>query len=371
MRILIALIKKEFLQIFRNKIIIRMIILMPIAQLMILVYAANFEMKNILLGIVDRDHSSTSQKMIDKLQASRYFKLKDYTTSSIVAMRNLALDKTDLIVDIPKDFEKDVQNGNNPRIAITVNSINSMKAGLASSYAGNILGDFAKEITVRLSKRKVTNPGQFDIIYSNWFNPLMDYKSLMLPGILAILITIMGILLTALNIVREKEMGTIEQINVTPISKFQFLVGKLFPFWVVGLFQLTLGLCVSMFIYHLEIQGSIILLYGVVAIYLVAILGLGFLISTISDTQTQAMFVTLFFLIMFILLSGLFTPIESMPQWAQNIDLINPVAYLVSIIRLVILKGSTLGDIKTQITAIIIIGVCVNTLVIWRYRKIN
>jgi ABC-2 type transport system permease protein len=347
-----------------------MIILMPIAQLVILVFAANFEMKNILLGIVDRDHSSISRKMIDKLQASRYFKLKDFTTSSKVAMRNLALDKTDLIIEIPRDFEKDVQNGNTPHIAITVNSINSMKAGLAASYAGNILGDFAQELSFNYSLG-YANSDQIDITWSNWFNPLMDYKSLMLPGILAILITIMGILLTALNIVREKEMGTIEQINVTPIGKIQFLVGKLFPFWVVGLFQLTLGLCVSVFIYHLEIQGSIILLYGVVAIYLVAILGLGFLISTISDTQTQAMFVTLFFMIMFILLCGLFTPIESMPQWAQDIDLINPVAYLVSVIRLVILKGSTLSDIKPQITAIITIGLCVNALVFWRYRKVS
>jgi ABC-2 type transport system permease protein len=193
----------------------------------------------------------------------------------------------------------------------------------------------------------------------------------MLPGILAILITLIGILLATMNIVREKEIETIEQLNVTPINKIQFISGKLIPFWIIGLVLFSLGLIISKVLYNLQFEGSLILLYGVIAIYLIAVLGIGFLISTISDTQSQAMFVTLFFMFIFILMSGLFTPVTNMPLWAQKLNIINPTAYLVSVIRLVLIKGSSLADIKHQVTAIIIYAISSNILVIWKYHKTN
>jgi ABC-2 type transport system permease protein len=345
--------------------------MLPIVELIVMVYAANNDMKNISLGIVDREHTTTSQKIINKLQSSNYFLMNDYTTSSKVAFRNLERGKTDIIIEIPNAFEKDVYNNNHPRLAITVNAINGMKAGLASSYAGNILGGLAAELGNTLAQGNIAPQSRIEVTSQNWFNPQLDYKSLMLPGILASLITIMSILLSALNIVREKEMGTIEQLNVTPITKIQFIIGKLFPFWVVGLFQLTLGLAVSVIFYHLKIQGSILLLYGVVSVYVLAVLGLGFLISIISDNQVQAMFVTLFFMIIFILLSGLFTSTDSMPLWAQKINIINPTAYLMDMLRRIILKGATFADIRPQFTAIVIFGICANSLMFWRYKKVS
>ncbi|MDP4265871.1 MAG: ABC transporter permease [Bacteroidota bacterium] len=370
MRTIGAIIRKEFLQVFRDKAMIRIIFLVPVIQLIVLVNAANMDMNNISLGIVDRDMSPTSQKIINKLQASGYFILKDFETTSAIAIKKMERDKTDIIVQIPKDFEKDIYKGNNPRISVTVNAINSLKAGIASSYAVNILTDYAKELSANFqATANQNNISYFDITYSNWFNPRLDYKTLMLPGILALLITLIGILLSALNIVREKEIGTIEQLNVTPIGRFQFIAGKLLPFWILGLVLLTIGLLVSKLLYDLPIVGSLLLLYGVVSIYLFAVLGFGFLISTISETQSQAMFVTMFFLFTFILMSGLFTAISNMPVWAQKIDIINPTAYLVSIIRLVLLKGSTLSDIKPQVTAIIIFAFLTNALAIWRYHK--
>ncbi|KAA3619557.1 MAG: ABC transporter permease [Calditrichaeota bacterium] len=371
MRTIIALIKKEFLQIFRNKIILELIIMLPVVELIVLVYAANNDMKNISLGIVDRDHTTTSQMIVNRLTASNYFILNDFTTSAKEAFQNLESGKTDIIIEIPEAFEKDIYNNNHPRMAITVNAINGTIAGLASSYAGNILSGYAAELGVTLAQGETITQRSIKITSSNWFNPNLDYKSLMLPGVLAILITIMSIMLSALNIVREKEMGTIEQLNVTPISKLQFIIGKLFPFLIVGIFQLTLGLLVSVFLYNLGIQGSILLLYGVVSVYLLAVLGIGFLISTVSDNQVQAMFITLFFMIIFVLLSGLFTSTDSMPVWAQKINIINPTAYLVDIIRRVVLKGATFADIKSQFTAIVILGVCVNSLMFWRYKKIS
>lgn len=371
MRIILALIKKEFLQIFRNKIMIRIIFGVPILQLILMVYAANFEMKNLTLGIVDRDRSEISRKITAKMQASGYFRLADFTTCPAEAMEKLEKGVTDMVIEIPAGFERDLYKGESPRLAVTANAINSMRAGLAVSYMGNILGAFGQELRQDLPGANVGSSPVFDITYSNWFNPRLDYKTLMLPGMLAILITLIGVLISSLNIVREKEAGTIEQLNVTPINKFQFIIGKLFPFGVIGMIQLTMGLLLAVFLFGLKIEGSLLLIYGVVALYLTAILGLGFLISTISETQIQAMFITMFFLFIFILLSGLFTPIQSMPLWAQRLDLINPTAYLVEIIRLVVLKGSTFADIRSQVAVIGIFAVCINSLVVWRYRKIS
>jgi ABC-2 type transport system permease protein len=371
MRTTLALIRKEFLQIFRNKIILELILLFPVLELIVMVYAVNYDMKNISLGVVDRDHTSTSQRIVNKLQASNYFVINDFTTSSKVAFRNLEKGKTDIIIEIPQAFEKDIYNNNNPRLAITVNAINGMKAGLAASYAGNILGSYAAEMGFSIAQGNVAPQSHIEVTSQNWFNPQLNYKSLMLPGLLASLITILSILLSALNIVREKEMGTIEQLNVTPITKLQFVIGKLFPFLVVGIFQLSLGLTVSILFYHLHIQGSLILLYSVVSVYILAILGLGFLISIISDNQVQAMFVTLFFMLIFILLSGLFTSTDSMPWWAQKINIINPTAYLMDMMRRIILKGATFADIRPQFTAIVIYGICVNWLMFWRYKKVS
>ena len=224
MRTIRALIQKEFKQIFRNKIILRLIIMLPVVQLIILIYAANNDIKNISMGVVDLDRSSTSQKIISKLQASSYFILNDFSTSKKQGIRMLEKGKTDILIEIPHSFEKDIYNNEHPRVAITVNAINSTVAILAASYAGNILGGFAAEYAFSVTQGKIEVPKQINVTNSNWFNPLLDYKSLMLPGVLAILITIMGILLSALNIVREKEMGTIEQLNVTPVTKLQFII---------------------------------------------------------------------------------------------------------------------------------------------------
>ncbi len=367
MRTLLALIHKEFLQIIRNKFMLRLIIAMPIVQLVILVNAANFEMKNISMAVIDKDNSSLSAKLISKLESSSYFVITDRTTSTSKAFDQLASDKTDIMIEIPAYFEKDIYRAQKPQLAITINAINGMKAGIASGYISGIISDFERELASIIAPTQ--HGSTIQTTYSQWYNPLFDYKSLMLPGILAILITMISVLLSSLNIVREKEMGTIEQLNVTPINKVQFIVGKLFPFLVIGFIQLTLGLLCSVLLFNLHIEGSLFLLYGVVGIYLIAVLGLGFLISTISETQTQAMFITLFFAILFILLSGLFTPTESMPDWAQWLNTINPVAYLVKIIRLVVLKGSHLADIIKPLIAIILFGIVTNSCVIWRYKK--
>lgn len=381
MRVVLALIKKEFLQIFRNKIMVRLVLIMPIMQLILLVYAANFEMKNMSLSIVDRDGSPISRQITNQMQASGYFILTNHTTNITDALKYMERDKADVIIEIPANFESSVYRGESPSLAVTLNAINGMKAGVTASYIGTILagvnvevatllrGGFEANLASTEAPTSSSTAGKFDVTYSNWFNPKLDYKSLMLPGILCILLTLIGILIAALNIVHEKETGTIEQLNVTPINKFQFIIGKLVPYGIIAMVQLSLGLAVSVVLFGLVIEGNLFLVYLVVAVYMMAVLGIGFLISTVSQTQSQAMFVTLFFMFIFILLSGLFTPIESMPVWAQNIDLLNPTAYLVSMVRLIILKGSTFADIQQDFFTVVAFAVVINLIAVWRYKK--
>jgi ABC-2 type transport system permease protein len=204
---------------------------------------------------------------------------------------------------------------------------------------------------------------------SNWYNPFMDYKWFMVPGILVVLVTMVGSFLASLNIVKEKEIGTIEQINVTPVKKHHFILGKLIPFWILGLLILSIGLLISWITYGIVPLGSFITIYVFAGVYLLAVLGLGLLVSTFCTSQQQAMLISFFLMMIFILLGGLYTPIDSMPEWAQWITVFNPVTYFIEVMRLVILKGSTLTDIVPQLGIIFLFALVLNTWAVINYRK--
>jgi ABC-2 type transport system permease protein len=191
----------------------------------------------------------------------------------------------------------------------------------------------------------------------------------MVPGILVLLVTMVTLFLSGMNIVREKEIGTLEQINVTPIKKHQFIIGKLLPFWILGMSILTIGLFIAKLVFNTPMVGSLLLLYGFTSIYILLVLGIGLFISNFTDTQQQAMFIAWFFMVIFILMSGLFTPIESMPKWAQAITEFNPVKYFVEVMRMVMLKGSTFMDILPQFAKTLVYALIINSLAVWRYRK--
>lgn len=370
MRTLRFLLRKEFSQIFRNKAIVAMILFVPVVQLLILPLAANYEVKNINLAVVDHDRSSYSQKLISKITSSGYFKLTGFNASFNDARKLIESDKADLILEIPENFERNLVRENKQKLFIAVNAINGTKAGVGGSYLGAIVRNFNSDIRLQLIA-----PGKFnatptiEIVSSNWFNELMNYRHFMVPGILAVLLTMIGGYLSALNIVKEKEIGTIEQINVTPIKKHHFILGKLIPFWILGLVVFTLGLTVSWLIYGIIPEGSLGLLYGFVAIYLLAVLGFGLLISTYTDTQQQAMFVAFFFVMIFILMSGLFTSIDSMPEWAKVIARLNPVSYMIDVMRMVVLKGSGFDDIKFHLLKVAGFAVLLNSWAVWKYKK--
>jgi len=370
MRTLKFLLQKEFRQIFRDPAIIRIIFMMPSIQLLVLPWAADYEIKNIHLAVVDHDHSSYTQQLISKITASGYFQLDQYTVSYNDALHEIEKDNADIILEIPASFEKDLVKEQSSTLLMSVNAINGTKAGLGSSYLQSIISDYNHDIRLKwLQMPRFSAETNIDIASSNWFNPLMNYKEFMVPGILVVLLTMVGSFLASMNIVREKEIGTIEQINVTPIKKYHFILGKLIPFWILGLIILSIGLTIAYFAYGIVPVGSLFTIYVFAGVYLLAVLGLGLLLSTYASTQQQAMLISFFLMMIFILLSGLYTPIDSMPEWAQWITRFNPVSYFIQVMRMVVLKGSSLSDIRENIFIVLGFAAVLNTWAVISYRK--
>jgi ABC-2 type transport system permease protein len=370
MRTLRFLLQKEFSQIFRDPGILRLIFVMPVVQLLVLPWAADFEIKNIKLAVIDHDHSSYSRSLVNKVTSSGYFILTDYTGSYNEAMERIEHDRADIILEIPAAFEKELVKENESKLFIAANAINGVKAGLGSSYLRNIIQDYNREVrTEWIQFPRFSPETNIEISSTNWYNPLMKYKLFMVPGMLVLLLTMVGANLTAINIVKEKEIGTIEQINVTPVKKFHFILGKLIPFWVLGLIVFTVGFIIARFFYGIVPVGSMGTIYVFAAVYLFAVLGLGLLISTYANTQQQAMLISFLLMMIFVLMSGLYTSIDSMPEWAKYITRANPVSYFIQVIRMVVLKGSGLADIKYQLLAITGFAVVLNGWAVLNYHK--
>lgn len=378
MRTVLFLVQKEFLQVFRNKTMLPLLLVMPVVQTLLLSFAANYEVKNLALAVVDHDLSPASRQLTDKFSASGYFQVKQFSLAAKDADRAMAADKVDLILEIPTNFERDLVRENKASISLTANAINATKAGLGMGYAQNIVRDFNIDFSQKWVSRLASIESgqipksptqQINIEYSNWYNPRLDYKTFMVPGILGEIVALIICFLTALNIVRERELGTIEQMNVTPVQKWQFILGKLLPFWLLSLVMMTLGLTVGKLVFDIPMLGSLWLVFGYTAAFTPCMLGLGFLISNFSDSQQQAMFTAWFFLLIFILMCGLFTPVESMPQWAQWFNKLNPVAYFVEFMRLVLLKGAGFQDIQNNFFSVLTYAAATNGLAVWTYRK--
>lgn len=370
MRTLRFLLQKEFRQIFRNPSIMRVIFIMPLLQLLLLPWAADYEIKDIHITVIDHDHSAYSRQLIDRITASGYFLLENYAGSYKAAMEDVEADKADLVLEIPASFERTIVKENEAPLYVAINAINGSKAGLGGAYLQAIIQDYNRELRLKWIQLPRFDPElNIKVVPTNWFNPTMNYKIFMVPGILVVLVTMVGSFLAALNIVKEKEIGTIEQINVTPVKKYQFILGKLIPFWILGLVILTLGLIVSRLAYGILPVGSFVTIYVFAAVYLLAVLGLGLLVSTYTGNQQQAMLISFFLIMIFILLGGLYTSIDSMPYWAQLITKLNPVTYFIEVMRMVVLKGSGLADVSRHIFTMLAFAIVLNGWAILNYRK--
>ena len=374
MRRLLYIVQKEFIQIFRNKAILPLITVAPIVQLILLSYAANNEVKNVRLAIVNQDHSAYALQLINKIQTSDRFIITDMPAALKLADTQMQSDSIDIILTIPPHFEKDFYKYRSGEIQLLINAINGQQAIVGSTYLNTIIQSFNQEIRKDAAPQLVMQKGntvsRIDIETSNWYNPDLNYKDFMVPGILGELVTILVMLLTAMNIVREREIGTIEQINVTPIKKWQFIIGKMIPFLIIGICLLAIGLTAGKLIFDIPIRGNLGIVFAYCILNITAVLGLGLLLSNLADTQQQAMFLAFFFVIIFVLMCGLFTPIESMPQWAQYLTIPNPIAHFVHVMRSVLLKGSSFTDVLYNFQVTAVLAVVFNTLAVLTYKKV-
>lgn len=365
------LLEKEFKQIMRNPFLPKMIIILPFMMLLVIPWAANMEIKNAKLAIIDNDNSTYSRRLIHKVTASGYFILENISSSYDEALSSIESGRTDIIFEISPDFEKNLVNNGSAEVLVSANAVNGTKGGLGVSYVTSILSDFSKDLQAEEGVPSVDRNiiPSINVVTNNKFNIYLDYKAFMIPALIVMLLTLITGFLPAFNIVGEKEIGTIEQMNVSPVNRIVFILGKIIPYWIIGYIVLTIGFIVATLLYGLTPQGSYLLIYFYAAIYILAVSGLGLIISNYSDTLQQSMFVMFFFILILVLLSGLFTPISSMPEWAKWITKINPLSYFMQVMRGIYLKGSGLHDLLPQLIALCIFGVVFNIWAILSYKK--
>jgi len=370
MKTLFYVLQKEFIQVRRDTIMLRMIIMIPILQMLVLVFAATYDLKNVNVFLVDQDLSSTSRELASKIDASPFFSINNTSFNPEDGEKKILNNTDDMVLVIPKGFERNLMREDKASLQLLVNAIDGQSAQLGYAYASSVIRDYNKNIIAEWKGLpEFKPPYQINAVSRFWYNSELEYKWYMAPGVLALLVTLIGLMLSGMSLVKEKEQGTIEQLNVTPIKKIQFLAGKLIPFIVIALFDLSFGLFLARMVFNLPIVGNLGLVFGFGVLYLIGILGLGLFISTVANTQQQVMFVGFFFMMIFILMSGIFTPVESMPHWAQLFDQINPVYHFMRVLRMVVLKGSHFSDLIHEFVALCILGTTFLSLAVWRYRK--
>ena len=378
MRSLRFLLRKEFLQIFRDKLILAMLFTMPMVQLLVLSNAATFEVKTGRVYFVDHDHSPASRAVADRLAASGRFEIRESSGSLELADDAMLDRRVDMIVVVPADFEREIMRTRRSSVQLILNAEDGAAAGVMQSYAARILAAYANEIAAELNPRVATLAGRsapvtgiarIEIRQRGWYNAELEYRQYMVPGILVVLVTMVGTLMTAMNIVREKESGTLDQLNVTPISRATFIAAKLIPLWTLAMLDLAIGLLIAHFVFGVPVRGNPAVVFFAAAVYLTAALGIGLWVSTIAETQQQAMFVTISILLVYLLMSGIFTPVRGMPGWAQMIAQASPVMHFTQLMRAVLLKGAGIRDVAYQLMMLAGIGATVLTFAVRQYSK--
>ena len=366
------LIEKEFKQIIRHPFIPKLILIFPCMVMLLFPWAASFEIKDVNLSVVDSDRSTFSTRMVQKIVSSGYFRLTSVSDTYPEALLSVEEHVSDLVLVIGQGFERDLVREGFAKVMIAANSVDGTKGAMGTSYLSAIIRDFAGDLLDEQGQMQGSGSVPvIDIVPQYRFNPDLDYKKFIVPALMVILLTLLCGFLPALNVVNEKEFGTIEQMNVTPVSKFQFILAKLIPYWLVGFVALSIAFVLAALLYRLIPVGNLLTIYCFTSIFVLTVSGCGLVVSNYSSTMQQAMFVMMFFVIVFILMSGLLTPIRSMPAWAQAFTIINPLRYFIEMIRMVYLKGSMLADMAPQLLALSGFAVFFNLWAVFSYRKTN
>jgi len=365
------LLRKEFKQILRNAFLPKMIFIFPFMVLMIFPWAASYEIRNLNLSVIDNDHSPYSRQLTQKIISSDYFKLTNVSQNYDKALKSIEKNESDIILEIPADFEKDIVNRQGGKVMISSNAVNGMKGGIGMTYLVSILTDFNAEIIQKLmpSGAKIISTPTIEIDSQYRFNPHLNYRVFMVPALMVMILTLLCGFLPAVSIVFEKELGTMEQINVSPVPKSIFILAKLIPFWIIGFIVISIGFFIAWAVYGLIPAGYFSTIYLFAAIYILAVSGLGIVVSNYASTLQQAMFIIFFFMMLFIMLSGLYTPIDSMPEWAKWIAAFNPLKHFMEVMRSVYLKGSNPLQLAKELLALIGFAVFFNSWAVLSYKK--
>lgn len=374
LKVLLTFIKKEFRQISRTREMMMIILVAPVFQLLVLGFTVTNEVKHVKLFIEDRDNSRLSNQLYQSFTSTDRFDLIQNTDGS--KTEELISDwKAQVILTIPKGFGKEISLGRKPALLITTDGIDGNTAAVALNYAQGVIATFINaelNVAAKLpanSPLLSSIPPQIEVQDRMWFNQDLNSAQYMIPGIIVILITIISMMISAMSLVKEKEIGTLEQLMVTPAGKGELLLGKLIPYWLISLFEIVVISVAANFIFRIHFAGNPLALGFMAAIYLLTTMGLGILVSTFTNTQQQAMFFTWFMMVFMLLLSGLFVPIENMPIAIKRLTLINPMSYFMTIIREIVIKGSALKYLWKEGLILFGYGIAVFTVSLIKFRK--
>ena len=375
MKRVLHLMRKELLELRQDPRLFGVVIMAPLLQLTVLGYAATTDVKDIPIVIVDADRSTESRELIHRFEASANFKIVGMLGSTSEIDSWLDRGTAWMAMSIPADYGEAVAAGNPTALQLVADGTDSNSTGLALSYAQTLIGGYIQDLVAvaAVPLRSSSFGGQAGLVQPEirvWFNARLESRDFMIPGIVALLLLAVTSNLSAMALVREKEIGTLEQLNVTPLARWELIVGKLLPYGVIGIIDVVLVLVVAIYWFEVPMRGSIPLLFGMSIVYLMCTLGLGLFVSSISDTQQQAMMTTVFFfLIPMIYLSGFIFPIENMPTWIQPLTYLIPLRYFLVIVRGIFLKGIGLETFWPQALALFTWGVVVLTLATLRSSK--
>ena len=354
------LIQKEFLQIRRNAFLPRLIVIFPIMMMCVMPWVMNQEVKNIRVDVVDNDRSTLSRQLVHSIEASNYFIFNGQKPTYEAALKDIEKMDADVVMVIPQHFSRDIVRKRNPQVLIAANAVNGTKGSIGATYLSQI-------ITIKVSPSAEIIQSEVSALFL--YNKHLNYKVFMIPALFAIVMMLMCGFLPTLNIVGEKEAGTIEQINVTPVPKWAFILAKLIPYWIIALFVIVVCLVLSWLIYDITCQGPLWLVFVLSMLLALFWSSFGLVISNYSDTMQQAIFVMWFFVVCMLLLSGLFTPTRSMPHLAYLTTYINPMHYFVDAIRTVFVRGGGLNNVAHQIVALLAIGIIMGAWAVRSYKK--
>ncbi len=354
------LIRKEFTQIRRNSFLPRLIVVFPIMVMCVMPWVMSMEVKNIVVDVVDNDRSTQSQRLVHDIEHNNYFIFHGLKPTYAEALKDIEHTDADVVVVIPKDYSKDLANGRQPQVLIAANAVNGTKGSMGAAYLSQM-------VTANANPDAMAIQGKISTLFL--YNQHLNYKFFMIPALFAIVMMLMTGFLPALNIVGEKEAGTIEQINVTPVSKWSFILAKLIPYWLIALFVISVCLLLAWLVYGITPAGSIGLIYLLAMLLAMFFSSFGLIVSNYSDTMQQAIFVMWFFVVILLLLSGLFTPTRSMPSWSYLTTYVNPVSYFIDAIRTVFIRGGDFHSIRHQVFALLCIGLFMGGWAVQSYKK--